>query len=49
MAWWNGLPTGYRERRLGLYLGNLNVRIFEYDYVSGVPLFIGLNVPAPSH
>jgi hypothetical protein len=48
-AWWNSLPTGYREERVGVYFANLQVRVFAYDNVSGGPLFIGFNVPAPSY
>jgi hypothetical protein len=49
MAWWNSLPTGYREQRVGVYLANLQVRVFTYDNFSGGPHFIGLNVPAPPY
>jgi hypothetical protein len=50
MAWWSSLPSGYREQRVGAYFANLQVRVFEYDNVSGGPLlFIGFNVPAPTY
>jgi hypothetical protein len=49
VAWWNSLPSGYRDQRVGAYFANLQVRVFEYDNVSGGPLFIGFKVPAPSY
>ena len=50
MAWWSSLPSGYREQRVGAYFANLQVRVFEYDNVSGgTLLFIGFNVPAPTY
>jgi hypothetical protein len=49
VAWWNSLPTGYRDQRVGVYFANLQVRVFDYDNVSGAAHFIGFNVPAPSY
>ncbi len=47
-AWWNSLPQGHRTQRIGVYLANLQVRVFTYDDAIGVH-FIGVNVPAPSY
>jgi hypothetical protein len=49
VAWWNNLPSGYREQRVGAYFANIQVRVFEYDNVSGGPLFVGFNVPEPAY
>jgi hypothetical protein len=46
--WWNTLPVAYRERSVGVYLTNLQVRVFTYDEGSGEH-FIGFNVPPPSY
>jgi hypothetical protein len=45
--WWNNLPVASREHTVGVYLTNVNVRLFLYDEGSG-ERFIGFNVPAPA-
>jgi len=43
-AWWNSLPQGHRAQRIGVYLANLQVRVFTYDNATGVH-FIGSTCP----
>ena len=42
-----GLPHGSRQRQVGLYLANLNVRVFDCDFEQGHCLWLASNVPPP--
>jgi hypothetical protein len=39
------LPMGSRQRQVGLYLANLNVRVFDCDFEQGNCLWLASNVP----
>ena len=41
------LPMGSQRRQIGLYFANLDVRVFDFDGVSGNYLWFARNVPAP--
>jgi hypothetical protein len=43
----NRLPGGSRQREVGLYLANLNVRVFDCDFEQGNCLWLASNVPPP--
>ena len=42
-----GLPGGSRQREVGLYLANLNVRVFDCDFEQGHCLWLARGVPPP--